>query len=299
MKVDRTKIVIVDDEPRFVLSLQKLFSTQYEIHATLDSTRATDLVRSEQPQLILLNLTMPEMDGYHVMRQIKQTREIADIPIIVVTGLHESADETKSLRMGAVDYVTKPYHPEILKARIDRQLELKRQQDFFKVLSYRDFLTGIPNRRSFNEILEREQKRCKRNHSALSLLMIDVDFFKKYNDIYGHLAGDKCLKRIVSSMAEQLRRPTDQLARFGGEEFACVLPETNCAGATKIAETLQQAILDLKIPHSEGINRQVTVSIGIATDYPHEVDETEKLISMADKCLYQAKLQGRNTIYSN
>ncbi|MDJ0805930.1 MAG: diguanylate cyclase [Gammaproteobacteria bacterium] len=296
MSVDRSKIVIVDDEPRFVESLQTLFRDRYEILSTQNSRTATEMVRAEQPQLILLNLNMPEMDGYHVLWQIKQNRETADIPIIVVTGLHEVADETKSLRMGAVDFITKPYHPEILQARIDNQLELKRQKDFFKDLSYEDYLTKIPNRRSFNEILEREYRRCRRNHSCLSLLMIDVDHFKKYNDIYGHVAGDRCLKRIVSAMNQQLRRPSDRLARFGGEEFACVLPETDSTGAKTLAISLQQAILNLHMVHAEGIKHRVTVSIGIATSEASGGCEADQLIGTADRYLYLAKNQGRNTI---
>jgi len=296
--VDRCKIVVVDDEPRFVQSLKALFHSQYEIHSTQDGRQATALVRTTRPELILLNLCMPEVDGYHVLRQLKQQQELSDIPIIVVTGLHETADETKSLRMGAVDYVTKPYNPDILSARIDRQLAIKRQQDFFKVLSYQDYLTNIPNRRFFNELLEREHKRCRRNQTDLSLLMIDVDYFKRYNDIYGHLDGDKCLIRVVEAMTRQLRRPSDQLSRFGGEEFACILPETNLAGARKLAVSLQQSIYNLGIVHTEGVNNRVTISIGIACSQAHEETSANRLLSLADRSLYQAKAQGRNSICS-
>lgn len=296
--IERSKIVIIDDEPRFVHSLEKLFERQYEISYTLDSTNAAELVMREHPHLVLLNLTMPKKDGYQVLKELKQREEISDTPVIVVTGLHETIDETKSLRMGAVDYITKPYNPDILKARIDTHIELKRQRDFFRLLSFQDYLTNIPNRRGFNEIIEREHKRCRRNRTVLSLLMIDVDFFKSYNDLYGHLAGDKCLQLIVETMAQQLRRPSDQLTRFGGEEFACVLPETDLKGATVIAESLHRSISDLHITHANGIDKQVSVSIGIASSHPDQGDEVETLLLEADQCLYKAKMAGRNRIYS-
>ena len=296
ISTDRAKILIVDDEPRFIQSLVQLFQEEYEVLFTLVSTRALELVASEQPHLILLDLMMPGMDGYHFIRKIKQNQDIADIPIIVVTGQSNTSDETESLSLGAVDYITKPFNPEIVKARVRTHIELKRRGDLLKALSYQDGLTGILNRRCFDEILEREYRRCKRSQSALSLLMIDVDHFKAYNDIYGHLAGDDCLKHIVLTMKKRIKRSTDLLARYGGEEFACVLPETNFADAKALAEILQGAILDLKIPHKGGIKGQVTISIGLAMGYPHEHHETNYLLNIADQCLYKAKANGRSTI---
>jgi len=187
---DRAKIIIVDDESRFTHSVVQLFQEEYETLSTPVGTKALELIASEQPQLILLDLMKPGTDGHCLIRKIKQNQDITDVPIIVLTGQSSTSDETESLSLGAVDYITKPFDREIVKARVRTHIELKRRNDLLKALSYQDGLTGILNRRCFDEMLEREFRRCKRSQSALSLLMIDVDRFKTYNDIYGHLAGD-------------------------------------------------------------------------------------------------------------
>ena len=154
------RVLIVDDEPRFIQSLKGLFASEYEIISTLNSAQAESIAAAERPQLILLDLTMPEMNGFEVIRKIKQHEEIADIPIIVATGLAETTIEIESLRLGAVDFITKPIAPEIVKARVHTHVELKRRGDLLRILSYQDALTGIPNRRSFDKVFEREHRRA-------------------------------------------------------------------------------------------------------------------------------------------
>ena len=294
MNTPHSKILIIDDDERHIQSLSSLLENAYTIIVTAESESALNIAMTEQPHLVLLDLMMEGIDGYQVIRELKQNLETADIPVIVVTGSHDFRDETLCLKLGAVDYITKPYNPEIVKARVHTHVELKRQKDFLKNLSYQDGLTGIANRRHFDDTLIREHRRCKRNRVPLSLLMIDIDFFKAYNDIYGHLTGDDCLKLVVLTMQEQIKRPVDLLARYGGEEFVCVLPETDLEGAKQIAEKMRLAVLAQEIPHEAGIDGNITISIGVVSGQPMEGVDPRKFLIKADQCLYQAKVSGRN-----
>ncbi len=296
MNSERPKILIIDDDRRYLKSLEALLSAHYEVIADSESLNTLGIAMNQHPYLILLDLNMENIDGYQVIRELKQNLETADIPVIVVTGSHESEDETLCLRIGAVDYITKPYNPEIVKARVHTHVELKRQKELLKTLSYQDGLTGIANRRHFDDTLIREHRRCWRAAMPLSTLMIDIDFFKKYNDIYGHLTGDDCLKLVARTMQEQLNRSGDLLARYGGEEFVCVLPDTDLEGARMIAEKLRSAVIDQKIPHEAGIDGLVTISIGAVACLPTEGIDSRKLLMLADNCLYRAKVSGRNRV---
>ncbi len=287
MNNERPKILIVDDDRRYLESLELLLSAHYEVITDSDSLNTLGIAMSQHPYLILLDLNMENIDGYQVIRELKQNLETADIPVIVVTGSHETEDETHCLRSGAVDYITKPYNPEIVKARVHAHVELKRQKELLKTLSYQDGLTGIANRRYFDDTLIREHRRCRRAGLPLSTLMIDIDFFKRYNDIYGHLTGDDCLKLVARTMLAQLNRSGDLLARYGGEEFVC---------AKQIAEKLRSAVLDQQIPHEAGIDGLITISIGAVACLPTEGIDTRKLLMLADSCLYRAKVSGRNRV---
>jgi len=298
MTLERPKILLIDDDERYIQSLQLLLQDHYCTVSTPDSLQALNIAVIEQPQLVLLDLNMSSIDGFQVIRELKQNLETADIPIIVITGSHESRDETLCLQLGAVDYITKPYNPDIVRARVHTHVELKRQKELLKALCYNDGLTGIANRRYFDDTLIREHRRCMRSHTPLSLLMIDIDFFKAYNDIYGHLTGDDCLKLVVSTMREQLKRPHDLLARYGGEEFVCVLPETELEGALLIAEGMRKAVLDQNIPHEAGIDGHVSISIGVISGYAQEGIDAKKFLITADECLYRAKQDGRNRTFA-
>ena len=295
---ERPKILIIDDDKRYLQSLEALLEPQYEVISDSDSLNTLGIAMTQHPYLILLDLMMENIDGFQVIRELKQNLETADIPVIIITGSHESRDETMCLRLGAVDYITKPYNPEIVRARVHTHVELKRQKELLKILSYQDGLTGIANRRYFDDTLIREHRRCLRTGSYLSALMIDIDFFKKYNDIYGHLTGDDCLKLVTQTMNSRLNRPSDLLARYGGEEFVCILPDTDMEGAVKVAEDLRTAVKDQQIPHESGIDGVVTVSIGVVSGLPAEGADPRKFLLQADHCLYEAKVSGRNRIYS-
>ncbi|MDW7672533.1 MAG: diguanylate cyclase [Bacillota bacterium] len=300
-KAGKQTVLIVDDSAINVHILEKLLEDEVDVKAATDGRTALEIAFSDHPpDLILLDVMMPDVDGYTVCRMLKGAPETRDIPIIFVTALNLDEDEAKGLEMGAIDYIIKPYNAAIVKARVRNHLELKRYRDLLKNASHVDGLTGIANRRRFDETIETEWKRAFRDRKPLSLLMVDIDFFKPYNDAYGHLAGDECLRKIAATLADSLKRPGDLAARYGGEEFACVLPGVDASGAQKIARRIQAAIQELAIPHrGAATHTHVTASIGAATLMPAGRGGWENLVAQADKALYQAKKQGRDRMVSH
>lgn len=292
------KILIVDDVPMNIKVLAEIIkSPDYEILAATDGKTALQLSASEKPDLILLDIMMPNIDGYEVCKRLKFDKQTKNIPIIFVTARGEEDDETRGLELGAVDYITKPINPLIVKARVKNHLELKRKRDTLETLSITDGLTGIANRRCFDEFLNFEWIRARRAQSFLSLIMMDIDYFKLFNDNYSHLQGDECLKKIAKALSRSVKRATDLVARYGGEEFSCVLPLTNKKGAFALAHQIQSAIKSLKISHEYSpIAPIVTMSMGIATMIPDRSSPAHVLITAADKALFEAKKNGRNQI---
>jgi len=269
--------------------------------------------------LILLDIVMPDMDGIELCHIVKAS-EHKDIPIVMSSAIDEAQLLEVAFDAGAIDYLTKPLSKIELLARVRSILKLKKETDRRKVrefellelnkeldiandrlkqLSALDGLTGISNRRSFDERMEEEWGRERRSVAPLSLIFLDIDFFKPYNDTYGHLAGDECLVSVARSLKKTLHRPADFLARYGGEEFVVILPETNEDGAIKIAEDLRGAVDSMGMKHETSrAADHVTVSLGTATMVPSKGTEPSDLIDAADKALYGAKEEGRNRVKS-
>lgn len=290
-------VLIVDDMPFNVKVLNETLKHDYRIEVAINGAKALERARCEpQPDLILLDVMMPNMDGYEVCRRLKSDPLTESIPVIFVTAKDDEAAEEQGFELGGVDYITKPFSLAVVKMRVRTHLQLKRQADALEQLAYIDPLTGIPNRRQFMEILEREYWRALREDSALSVLMIDVDHFKAYNDHYGHGAGDDCLRQVALALTRALLRPGDQVARYGGEEFVAVLPQTDREAAALLAERLRRSVLDLGCPHARSsAGDRVTVSIGGATTSLHTAAASlEALLTLADQMLYRAKEGGRN-----
>ena len=213
--------------------------------------------------------------------------------------MDQEEDETKGLQIGAIDYLTKPISPPIVRVRVRNHLELKRYRDFLENLSATDGLTGISNRRRFDEIYEREWRQAMRSQSPLSLILMDIDFFKAFNDHYGHLAGDDCLRLIARTLTGCTRRPGDLVARYGGEEFVCMLPNTLANGAVLVATQIREKVNGLNILHAySSVAYHVTLSMGVATRIPVAGQPAFDLIHCADELLYAAKGNGRNQIRS-
>ncbi len=296
----RPRILIVDDSSNEIAILNEALKADYDVVFATNGEDALRTVNSEAPpDLILLDIVMPGMDGYEVCERLKSLEAGRTIPVIFVTVKNDEDFETKGFEMGAVDYVTKPFSLPAVKARVKTHLELKRQRDVLENLSSVDGLTGVANRRHFDEVLDTEWRRALRNGNVVSLVMVDIDFFKSYNDRYGHMAGDDCLKRVAGELQQALSRAEDFLARYGGEEFSVILPGTDGPGAAVVAERLRERVAAVNIRHEGSqVADRVTVSVGSATSHPTCSDSPSELLEAADKMLYEAKLSGRNRCVS-
>lgn len=294
-------ILIVDDVSSNVQILAQLLSSVYRIKVANNGADALKIAQREQPDLILLDVMMPGMDGFEVCRRLKADTATQKIAVIFVTGMQAESDEELGLNLGAVDYIIKPFVIPVVKARIRNHIRLKQQADLLESLSLIDALTHISNRRRFDEAIASEWKRAVRDGIPLSLIMIDIDYFKQYNDCYGHGAGDICLQKVAATLAKNLVRPSDLIARYGGEEFVVILPETNQKAAQQVAERLRESIVTLALPHAcSETESVVTVSVGVATQNKiPEYSLPQTLNDAADNALYMAKEGGRNRVCSH
>jgi diguanylate cyclase (GGDEF)-like protein len=291
----RARILIVDDQRLNVQLLTDILKDHYDLAIASDGERAIEICERRPPDLVLLDVQMPGMDGYEVCRRLKASAATREIPVVFVTARDSVDDQIKGLDAGAVDFITKPVHAPIVRARTRTHILLKQHADRLRELALTDTLTGVANRRSFDERLRSEWRRSQRSRSPIALVMIDVDHFKQYNDTYGHQAGDQCLQQISAAMRNCLRRPADLLARYGGEEFACLLPETPLGQAMRKAEELGDAVQRLAIPHqSSSAAPVVTITRGVAALIPTAELQSRELVRVADEMLYQAKHAGRN-----
>lgn len=294
----RPRILVVDDQPLVIRLLNETFSADHEVFMATSGQQALDFCGATPPDLILLDVEMPVMDGTEVLRQLKATPDLCDIPVIFVTSNAGPEAESRCWDAGAVDFITKPINQQTVRARVRVHLALKYQSDLLRQMAYIDGLTGVANRRYFDTRLEMEMRRCQRRGQHLSLLMIDVDYFKRYNDNYGHLKGDVCLHQIAQCMQKLLSRPYDLVARYGGEEFACLLPETDEATALRIATGIEVAVRLLQLPHvGSEVASTVTVSIGVASLQVQQLSKATSLLQLADQRLYQAKQAGRARVF--
>lgn len=292
------RILIVDDERQNIKILTEFLRDDYKIMAAKDGeTAIRALEKSTLPDLILLDIIMPGLNGYEVIKRLKSDERTRGIPVIFITALDATDDESLGFEMGAVDYITKPFKPVIVKARVKTHMQLKQKTDLLDRLALFDGLTQIPNRRNFDSILEKEMRKTARNNSLISLLLMDIDYFKNFNDTYGHIEGDTCLKRVARALEQVAARPGDFVARYGGEEFAMILPETDLRGALHIAEQAQAAVAQLHIPHdSSRVCREVSISVGVATKANGAAYPPTAFIEKADAALYRAKANGRNCV---
>jgi diguanylate cyclase (GGDEF)-like protein len=297
MQVTPATVLVVDDAPSNLVILTESLRPEFDIRIATSGPEALRLVGETPPDLILLDILMPDMDGYEVCRQLKAHPATRNIPVIFLTAKGDVSDETMGLALGAVDYIVKPVSVPIVLARVRAHVELKRRGDLLETLSLRDGLTGIPNRRRLDDCLERSWRQALRNGTSLSMIMADIDDFKAYNDTYGHMAGDECLRAVARALAGVLKRPGDLAARFGGEEFAMVLEETTLSGALHLAESMRLAVEALGMENTGSrVSEVVTVTLGAACAVPTPTQKPDSLLAMADRKLYEAKQAGRNRV---
>ncbi len=316
------KILLVDDSETSLMLLETILhgagyhdlvraSAASEALLYLQNAKQQTRNNAAPVDLILMDIVMPGLNGIDATRAIKGDPQLRDIPIIMVTVKDEEDSLEKAFEAGAIDYINKPVSKIELRARVGSVIKLKQEMDQRKArerqlealtrrlheLSNLDGLTNVANRRSFEENFGREWRRAKRDITPIAVMMIDIDFFKRYNDTYGHLEGDSCLKKVAEAIRKSLRRPGDFLARYGGEEFIVILPNTDLNGAETIAQVVQDAVSNLNIQHAASdVSSIVTVSIGIAGLFPEETTDPKALLNASDKALYQAKSMGRNRI---
>ena len=295
----RPKILVVDDQAINIQVLYQVFCKDHQVFMATNGKQALALCAAQQPDLVLLDIMMPEMDGLEVCRRIKADPLTREIPVIFVTASTDEESEAQGLDAGAVDFISKPVNPRIVRARVATHITLKKQSDLLRSLAYLDGLTGVNNRRFFDEQLAKEWARAVRTSTGISVLMIDVDFFKRYNDTYGHQEGDDCLRSVARAIKSSMARPSDQMARYGGEEFVCLLPDTDLSGALLVAEKIRKSIEALQLPHAASeTSRFVTVSVGVCSQAAPASSTAAALILQADAQLYAAKRSGRNRICS-
>lgn len=295
--IKKQRVMIVDDERLNRRVLSELLEAQYDVIIAKSGMQALERVDANPDiDLILLDVMMPEMNGHEVLRRLKENDATKDIPVIFITALNSAGDEEDGLMLGAADYITKPFHPAIVKLRVGNHLRFVHQRKLLETLAGKDGLTEIDNRRSFDEMLEKEWRRSGRNGLPLSLAMIDVDFFKPFNDNYGHAHGDQALRTVANVLTWQLHRPADMAARYGGEEFVFLFPDTDAEGAKALAEKTRSAMAALALPHAHSpVAPHLTLSIGGATMIGSDGSPLA-LVEAADRLLYQAKAQGRNRV---
>ncbi len=323
---DKTNILIVDDRPENLLVLESLLDNiNCSILKATSGNEALSLMLDHEIALVLLDVQMPDMDGFEVAELMRGSEKTRYIPIIFVTAISkEQKCIFKGYEVGAVDYLFKPIEPiilqskvrvflelhnqkfvikeqaELLEMKVNELIELKEDNNRLEYLSVCDGLTGISNRRNFDQYMEKSWKNAMRTGKPISLIMADIDFFKAYNDNYGHLQGDECLKTVARTISYNVKRPNDLVARYGGEEFAVILPDIESDGAMVVAEEIRKSVINSSLKHEYSkVSDFVTLSLGVTTITPNQTNTITSFINAADKALYSAKEGGRNKTVLN
>lgn len=288
-KQNKPLILIVDDTPTNIQVLAENLIQDYRVKVANSGEAAFETInRHGVPDLILLDVMMPEMDGYEVCRRLKKAPETADVPVIFITAMSGILDEAVGLDLGAMDYIIKPFFMPVVKARIRNHVRLKQVTDMLESMVWLDNQSGVANRRRFEQILDNEWKRGQRGNSSLALVIIHLNYFKAYIEHYGHDKADECLQRVATCLCSGVRRPADLVARYADEEFAVLMPDTNMAGALRISENLSEKIAAECIPHA-GINQSefLSISIGYSVAIP---DPAQLSVTLMDDA-YHALLR--------
>lgn len=293
MSKDAAKILIVDDEASNIQVLAAALRGEFEIYFALDGEQALDIATSKDVDLMMLDVVMPKLDGFEVLRVLKSKEETQHIPVIFVTAMTDEENEAKGLNMGAVDYVSKPFRPAVVRARINAQLKIKRQRELLEQHAFIDGLTEIANRRRFEDAIDRRWRSAQRTGGALALALLDIDHFKQYNDHYGHAIGDECLKRVAQRINSCFRRPEDVVARYRGDEFA-VLAISDEDEFAQHLQYLIDSLYAMNVPHAHStVDDRLTLSVGAVRQAASRYASHAHLVEAAEELLQRAKEQGR------
>ncbi len=296
-------ILIIDDDPVARMQLRLCLEDQgYSIVEAQDGEEGLSIYNQLHPDMVLLDALMPGLNGFECCIQLQSLPRGDQIPILMITGLDDQESVDRAFAVGAADYVTKPVHWAVLRQRVKRLIQQTQLQQKLEAanrelqrLALLDGLTQVANRRQFDELLNHQWQKLQETRQPLSLLLCDIDYFKSYNDTYGHQAGDRCLQKVAQAIQAALDSADHLVARYGGEEFAVLLPEVDPRAALFIAQQVRANLARLAIPHlNSRVNSYVTFSTGLASLIPNSEMTPDQLITLADQALYQAKHQGRN-----
>ena len=291
-------ILIIDDNKLNIMALIRILGSEYMIYFEDDAAKGLQSAKTFNPDLILLDIVMPGITGFEVIKILKSDKDTRDIPVIFLTGRSDVQDEELGFVLGAADYIKKPFSTAIVMLRVSHQLKMQRLLREVYNLSVEDVLTGLGNRRHFNNVLLQEWQRSARQQLPLGFMILDIDYFKKVNDTYGHVSGDAVLKAVAEIIKNSVSRSTDHVARWGGEEFAVILYETDLVGTMTVAEKIRKSIESTVFELTDNITVDITISIGVHCIVA-EADSAYTLksfISDTDAALYEAKNLGRNRV---
>ncbi len=290
------KILIIDDSPVQANFLSSILTDDYEVTVVNSAEEGLKQAKTEDFSLILLDVIMPGIDGFQLLKMLQEEVILRHTPVILITSLNDTQHEEQGLTLGAVDYITKPFHPAIVRARVHTHINLYRYRTQIEQAATVDQLTEVPNRRRYDAVSGKRWQDAIRLGAPISICMFDIDKFKVYNDTFGHPAGDKVIKAVAETAASKLRRGTDFFARYGGEEFVALLMGDSSRRAFAQLQKIRQAVEDLRIPHDPAAAPWVTVSIGGVTTIPKAEHPYERMLKIADTLLYDAKKLGRNKV---
>lgn len=292
----KQRVLIVDDQKANLMILSDILKPDVDIILAHNGEQGFRKACELKPDLIILDVMMPDIDGFEVIKLLKHDANTSSIPVIFITALNDVVHEEQGLKLGACDYINKPFHSVIVKARINLHLQLSRQRQLLEQLAHLDPLTGIANRRKFEQILMQEWRGAIRSHQAICLVMLDVDYFKKFNDLHGHAAGDRALQLVAQAMQNQLQRPFDFIGRYGGEEFVLILPNTTEVDGRRLVQRCLEAVRGIVLPDLPA-GTQLSFSAGAICCHPTQHDLAEQALALADQQLYEAKQQGKNRVF--
>ena len=296
METDMEKVLIVDDSPVQATQLKNILGDEYDVTMVHTAQNGLRAASSGEFSLILLDVVMPDMDGFMLLKMLQEQFITQHLPVILITSLGDIEHEQRGLTLGAVDYIVKPFHPLIVKARVHTHIKLYQYRKQVEFQSMTDQLTGVANRRRHDHYSRIKWQEAARLKVPFSICMFDIDKFKVYNDTFGHPAGDKVIASVAQTASSHLRRTTDFFARYGGEEFVAFLVGDDAEKAFAHLRTVRQAVESLHIPHNPSIGPWVTVSIGGVTILPQTDSSYETYLKIADAMLYDAKRFGRNQV---
>lgn len=290
------KILVIDDSAVQAEHLKGILKENYEVIACNRGEDGLRAAKADDFSLIILDIVMPDMDGFAILQELKEASITKDVPVILITSLTDIQHEEKGLTLGAVDYITKPFSPVIVRARVNTHVKLYRYQRQFKELATVDQLTGVANRRHYDDESILKWREALRFGLPISVCMYDIDKFKVYNDTFGHPAGDKVISAVAKTINSNLRRVTDFFARYGGEEFSSIHLGESALSTYNHIRAIRQAVEDLQIPHNPSVGKWVTISAGGVTVIPKSGETYEACLRKADSMLYDAKGLGRNQV---